>query len=217
MRHNFTIDAPNSLIRYSQNGWRMVSYADDPDVNSYQNGTAMVTDMIGQTALFLFNGTGVWVYGAKRPNHGTYGVIFDGAINKYNGTSATNVFQTLLFGKSNLEPAQHSLTLSNQDGWFDIDFIVWEVSIMDGKDQAYIDDSNYSNSTGATLLFQYLPSPSLWYIATNESGAYMSTLSTTQKGQPWTSLLVPSSVDPVAISGKLPPRHRPSACLPTLT
>lgn len=46
---------------------------------SYSNdGTFTLTNAASATAIFEFNGTGVWLYGAKRPNHGTYSVTLDG-------------------------------------------------------------------------------------------------------------------------------------------
>lgn len=46
---------------------------------SYSNGgTFTLTNATSATATFEFNGTGVWLYGAKRPNHGTYSVLMDG-------------------------------------------------------------------------------------------------------------------------------------------
>ncbi|KAF8324773.1 uncharacterized protein EI90DRAFT_2228955 [Cantharellus anzutake] len=74
MKHNLVVDAPNSLIHYSSGGWQMISLAGDPFANSYQNGTAIKSKTVGPTATLAFNGSAIWVYGARRSNHGNSSV-----------------------------------------------------------------------------------------------------------------------------------------------
>lgn len=47
-------------------------------MNSYANGTFTLTGDAGATMKFSFFGTGVWIWGAKRPNHGYFTVTIDG-------------------------------------------------------------------------------------------------------------------------------------------
>ncbi|KAF8334728.1 uncharacterized protein EI90DRAFT_3050000 [Cantharellus anzutake] len=215
MRRNFTIDAPNSLIQYSTAGWRLVYAADDPSANFYRNGTAVTSSTPGASATFDFFGTGIWVYGARRDNHGNYTVSLDGGMSIYDGHDPKGAFQVLLFGQSDLPSENHTLTILNSPGpgYFDIDFIIWETSITNGSTQVLIDDTTYSNNTDATSAFRYFPEPTSWTIGYLEPEAYNTTLSSAQKPNALTSLIVPSTADLVAIYGKLGPGHGPYKCV----
>lgn len=69
----------------------------------------------GQTATLKFNGTGIWAFGAKRENHGSYLATLDGTATLLSGyADAPGVFQTVLFSQTGLDPnTEHSLTLAN--------------------------------------------------------------------------------------------------------
>lgn len=77
---------------------------------------------------FSFNGTGVIVYGAKRPYYGQYSVTLDDVT--YTGEASFSdpaQFQVPLFSKVSLPQGVHIVTLTNTDPSgekaVDIDFV----------------------------------------------------------------------------------------------
>lgn len=76
-----------------------------------------------------FYGTALYLFSAKRDNHGEYSATFDnGAPISYDGFSEQNQFQVLLASKTDLELGEHKFTLTNgaEDGKFvGVDFIVF--------------------------------------------------------------------------------------------
>ncbi|KAF8324768.1 uncharacterized protein EI90DRAFT_3129518 [Cantharellus anzutake] len=216
MKLNFTVDAPNSLIYYVTSGWQLVPLT-DPSVDQYQNSTGVMTNIINATATFIFKGTGVWIYGAKRKNHGNYSVNLDGDVNAYSGYSPVDTFQNVLFGQSNLAPGLHALSVINlrggpSDGYFDIDYIVWEATVADNSTSLLVDDSSWFGSDGSVLMFEYLPSQSLWNIGAFDKGSYHDTISSTNTNHARTSIIVPSTADAIAVYGKVGPSHGRYAC-----
>ncbi|KII92350.1 hypothetical protein PLICRDRAFT_468309 [Plicaturopsis crispa FD-325 SS-3] len=92
-RTNTTIDNVSPLISYQPTAaWRPGTKATDPLFLQYSNGgTFYLTQIYGASASFSFNGTGVWIFGAKRPNHGPYNITLtsgDGASST--GSSASS-------------------------------------------------------------------------------------------------------------------------------
>ncbi|KAJ7470798.1 hypothetical protein FB451DRAFT_1368038 [Mycena latifolia] len=129
---NHTIDNVSPLITYSSN-WREGG-SDDSLISNYSNGTFTLSDTQGSYATFTFNGTAIWVYGAKRPNHGTYSVALDNNITVNDGFSSDSIIQTPLFMATNLADTTHSMTITNQEtnaslAFLDLDFITWTNSI----------------------------------------------------------------------------------------
>jgi hypothetical protein len=97
----------------------------------------------GANASFTFNGTGVYVYGAKRSTHGAYAVSVDGNVTHGNGTSAVSEFQQLLFADAGLPYGEHHVVLTNDytdtthPTFFDIDSVVITMGDGDAKCAAF--------------------------------------------------------------------------------
>jgi hypothetical protein len=82
-----------------------------------------------------FNGTGIYLYGAKRFNHGAYTVtIGQNPAVTLNGSASPDLFEQLLYGNGSLPYGQHTVTLSNAGapGYVDLDSVV----ITTGDDDA---------------------------------------------------------------------------------
>lgn len=75
--YNITISDSSPLITYSEN-WTDSSSV-DPLRSAYADFTFHATQELGAAAKFTFNGTGIYLFGARRDNHGQYGVSIDGA------------------------------------------------------------------------------------------------------------------------------------------
>lgn len=82
--------------------------------------------MTDGVASFNFNGTSIWIYGANRPNHGSYTVQVDGSTySGFNG-AGNNLFQQSLFNVSTLNQGMHSVKLTNTASnslYVDIDMV----------------------------------------------------------------------------------------------
>ncbi|KAJ8518723.1 hypothetical protein ONZ45_g4244 [Pleurotus djamor] len=135
-RVNHTIDDRSPLIRYLPAGaWRLGSRTQDPLGMRYDNnGTFTLTTEVGASASFTFNGTGIWILGAKRSNHGPYDVNLDNARHPGDGFSQEALFQVPLFAAMNLFNGLHTVQITNQPNqrdrpFIDIDSIIWETEV----------------------------------------------------------------------------------------
>ncbi|KAJ7730146.1 hypothetical protein B0H16DRAFT_1469726 [Mycena metata] len=126
---NFTIDDTSPLIQYV-GIWGAGTNVDplkhlrvtlnpvtlprlfNSDLCRYSNGgTFTLCNTLGSSATFTFNGTQVYVYGAKRDNHGPYSVTLDGTTTAFNGFSETALWTTL-FVSDVLAQGMHTITIT---------------------------------------------------------------------------------------------------------
>ncbi|KAJ6524014.1 hypothetical protein B0H19DRAFT_880169, partial [Mycena capillaripes] len=89
-------------------------------------GTFTLCNTLGSSATFTFNGTQVFVYGAKRDNHGPYSITLDGSTTTFDGFSRTALWTTL-FVSDALTQGLHTVTVTNQmrnpnNAYLDIDY-----------------------------------------------------------------------------------------------
>ncbi|KAJ7657878.1 hypothetical protein DFH06DRAFT_456155 [Mycena polygramma] len=154
---NFTIDNINPLIQYSPPAaWTEGSKTSDPLASSYSNGgTFTLCTTQGSSATFTFNGTQVYVFGAKRSNHGPYSITLDGVATLFDGNSADPIFGPL-FVSDVLAQKQHTVTLTNEltdtnSPFLDLDFITWTTNVAGGGQSKTVEDTadafTYSPST----------------------------------------------------------------------
>ncbi|KAI9572036.1 hypothetical protein HD554DRAFT_2066467 [Boletus coccyginus] len=130
------IDDKSPLILYDPT-WRQGT-AQDEYATDYYLGTFTINNVTNGSVTFNFNGTAVWLYGANRPNHGSYTVQVDSATySGFNG-AGDNLFQQSLFNTSSLSQAAHSVKLTNTATgglYVDIDMIVWQSQVGNTDDQ----------------------------------------------------------------------------------
>ncbi|KAJ7737880.1 hypothetical protein DFH07DRAFT_892813 [Mycena maculata] len=154
---NFTIDNVNPLILYTPAAtWTEGSAADDPLASDYSDGTFTLCTTKGSNATFTFNGTQVFVHGAKRSNHGPYSVTLDGITTDFDGFSENPIFGTL-FVSDVLTSGLHTVTVTNEllnqtFPFLDIDFITWTDTVADDGETTTIEDT--------TTAFSYQPATS---------------------------------------------------------
>ncbi|KAF9462288.1 hypothetical protein BDZ94DRAFT_1298624 [Collybia nuda] len=153
-----SIEDTSPLISYSR-GWRAGHGSDDPSVKLYSQSSFMLTNSKNETASFVFNGTSIEVYGAKRSNHGFFQVQLDDQLFSNDGKADPDVFQRVLFSAHNLTQGLHTFTITNQDELFlDIDFIIWETTIGENtNDKLYLETFQDTSPS-----FAYLPSETDW-------------------------------------------------------
>lgn len=134
------IDDKSPLIQYDST-WIPGNSMGDPYADRYYLGTFSTNNVTNGQASFSFNGTGVWIYGAKRSNHATYYYVqLDGVTwGPYNGVSTTQAFMQPIFNDSGLTQKMHTLTLTNQgsgsNNYVDIDLIVWQSEVGNSDQQ----------------------------------------------------------------------------------
>lgn len=108
----------------------------------------MVTNTSGASATFSFYGTGVQLFGSKRPTHGNFQITIDAItyppVNG-NDTGSSNQFQQPLFQTVALAPNYHTVKMVNlgtED--LDLDFV-----------RASLSQYNYSRSTHVWYLLRF--------------------------------------------------------------
>ncbi|KAI6099322.1 hypothetical protein EDD16DRAFT_1697453 [Pisolithus croceorrhizus] len=134
------IDDKSPLIRYDST-WLPGASWDDYDADQYYLGTFTTNNITNGLVLFSFNGTGVWIYGAKRPNRANYYYVQldDATFGPYNGVPTSQAFMQPIFNDSGFAQKMHTLTLTNQGTgsttYVDIDFIVWQSEVGNANQQ----------------------------------------------------------------------------------
>lgn len=122
------IDDKSPLIQYDST-WIPGNSMDDASADQYYLGTFSTNNVTNGQASFSFNGTGVWVYGARRLNHAPYYYVQldDVTWGPYNGVSTTQAFMQPIFNDSGLTQKMHTLTLMNHgsggNNYVDIDLL----------------------------------------------------------------------------------------------
>ncbi|KAF8070003.1 hypothetical protein FPV67DRAFT_1413702 [Lyophyllum atratum] len=151
-----TIEENSPLINYL-NGWTTGTSATDDAASSYSDSTFMATQVAGASASFVFNGTGVQIFGAKRGNHGPYVVkVDDSMYPAADGVAPPpGLFQQNLFSVDGLKQGRHEVTIINQAAAFlDIDFITWTTDFGKPSDKLFVNtfqdtDPSFAYSSGS--------------------------------------------------------------------
>ncbi|QRV82733.1 hypothetical protein RhiJN_10748 [Ceratobasidium sp. AG-Ba] len=161
MPYNVTIDDISPLITYKGQWADAFNSTVDIFTGRYLGRTFHTTQVNGDQAFFQFNGTAVYVFGAKRGNHGNYTVQIDDEIpRQYDGFAPTQpdgtdgIYQAPICVRTNLANGLHRVTLTNNgqlnQPYFDIDFVTWTSN-----------DEVYANKTYDDGQFNYAP-PDAW-------------------------------------------------------
>lgn len=213
VQRNQTAEDSSPLIKWvPANQWIDGSPADS-ELPKYSAGSFRLTTTNSAYASFSFNGTGVWIYGAKRFNHGPYRCNVDGndrPIQDGYSDPANNQISVPLCSAPNLRMGNHTITITNlwTDAnlpYLDVDYIIWETKISEQATlpSVVFDDADTSN-------IQYTP-PGEWSpnactnMAAYSSGSCHVTGSNTAKAT------VTFEGDAIAIYGGVGPQYGPYA------
>ncbi|KAJ7468225.1 hypothetical protein B0H11DRAFT_2305774 [Mycena galericulata] len=203
---NYTIDDVNPMIQYAPVGaWSAGDPSTDPSGMKYSNnGTFTLCTTKGSSASFSFNGTQVWVYGAKRSNHGPYSVQMDGKTTQYDGFSTQDEF-TYLFSSGPLASGQHTVVVTNAVNdttkpYLDIDYIIWSTDSSAVAENITLEDT--------ISQFSYQPS-NTWTttLPSSMSGFQSNTGHLTQQKD--ASVILSFSGDTVSVYGAVGPTLGP--------
>ncbi|KAI0062876.1 hypothetical protein BV25DRAFT_1915625 [Artomyces pyxidatus] len=200
---SFNVSAEDStpLITFSPVGAWTDTPDGDPSLQSYSAQSYHVTSAQGATATISFNGTGIWLFGAKRANYGAYTVAIDGEVVQGNAQSGQAAFQQMLGGKSGLAMGIHTAVLTNTGSGtsVDVDSIVFETQI--GSSGASVTNTTTDDLSPS---FVYLPTPQDWTI-NNLQGCLDNSLHFTQTGGAQAQFNFTG--DAVALYGTTSPDH----------
>ncbi|KAA1476066.1 hypothetical protein DENSPDRAFT_842954 [Dentipellis sp. KUC8613] len=158
---NVTSEDSTPLITYAPVG----AWNDSPDGDlfnqSYSGQSWHTTSTQGATATITFNGTGIWLFGAQRPNYGTYSISIDGQQTTGNAGAQNPSFQQLLGGQSGLPMGSHTVVFTNTGSQtsLDLDSLIFETQV--GPSGATVSQDTVDDSDPAV---QYLPSSTTWQI-----------------------------------------------------
>lgn len=198
---NVTAEDSSPLITWGPPG----AWNDSPDGDfasqSYSAQSWHKTSSQGAYATISFEGTGIWLYGAKRPDYGQYNFAVDGQSIQGSAKSETPAFQQLLGGKSGLPMGLHTVTLTNTGSGssIDLDSFVFETQI--GSTGAKMSKSTTDDSSPEIT---YTPSSSDWSSSPSTSNMN-NTLHYTQTGG--AQALFKFSGDAVAVYGTVSSDH----------
>ncbi|QRV82728.1 hypothetical protein RhiJN_10743 [Ceratobasidium sp. AG-Ba] len=157
---NFTVDDYSPLIEYQ--GQRFdsfnISLALDPFGNLYRDKSFHSSHTNGSAATISFKGTAIYIFGAKRGNHGYYHVSVDGDPGRqFDGYApqqpdgVDGVYQIPLFARNGMADGEHTVTLTNivngNRPFVDIDYIVWTQKGDVSFDSKIVEDGGFQYST----------------------------------------------------------------------
>ncbi|KAK4685712.1 hypothetical protein P7C73_g4437, partial [Tremellales sp. Uapishka_1] len=145
----------------------------DTSLDRYFDSTFHGTYTDGDAVELVFNGTAVYIYGAKRDNHGVYTAQLDGGNLQYIvGYANPSEFQQVIYTAAGLSAtSEHTLRLTNVPSqtnppanatlqwWFDVDYAVITTSTtgkvytskMDNTDPAIVYSGSGWSPGGADL------------------------------------------------------------------
>ncbi|KAF8598676.1 hypothetical protein BDV93DRAFT_609693 [Ceratobasidium sp. AG-I] len=136
MPSNSSVDDYSPLIQYDGQWLDSFNLSGDPFTSHYKDSSFHSSKTNNSKATFEFKGIGVYIFGAKRGNHGYYQVaIDDEPAQQFDGFAPTQpdgtdgVYQYPLYSKAGLKDGTHKVTLTNivngDRPYVDIDFIIW--------------------------------------------------------------------------------------------
>ncbi|KAF8160609.1 hypothetical protein B0H34DRAFT_795501 [Crassisporium funariophilum] len=146
--------------------WLTGSSATDNETDTYTAGSYRLTKTQGGTMSFSFNGTGIGIYGAKRPGYGLYQVQVDGkTLPTFDASSQVALFNQTLFNAT-LDNGYHTVILTNAGNTtLDVDYVAFESVLGQEAEQILVDtfQDNHPN-------FVYSPASS--WNAPSRPGTY---------------------------------------------
>lgn len=174
---NVSTDDASPLISYSPVGAWTDSPCNDLSAMLYSQQSWHTSSSYGASATFHFNGTGIWFFGARRPDYGPYNISIDGHSVSGNAQSQELSFQQLLGGRSGLSNGPHTAVFTNtgSGSFIDLDSIVFETE-TGSADSAVMTQTTMDDTSPAIT---YLPSQEDW-IFDNMQGWFNDTLHFTQ-------------------------------------
>lgn len=147
-----SIEDNSPLIEYSPGEWAPGRASPE----EYSQGNYMTTNITGAQASFIWTGSAVEVFGAKRPGHGQYQTkVGDQDYPLKQGSSDTDVFQTSLWSLSWARLISRTLFITKvgSPGSLDIDSISWTFPVGEDNEEVIVNTFQANDPS-----FRYRPS-----------------------------------------------------------
>ncbi|KAF8599209.1 hypothetical protein BDV93DRAFT_526285 [Ceratobasidium sp. AG-I] len=145
--YNFTLDDTSALFRYTNPDGKpwTDSPTSDPPLSSYWSSTYHSSSQFGASATLKFQGVAVYIYDAKRWQHGQFTIYLDGQnVLTGNHSAPTSSFKELMYSAENLSPGWHNLTTVNTDPsnnrYTEVDFVAWTTTMNSSLYEVYATD-----------------------------------------------------------------------------
>ncbi|KAF9568155.1 hypothetical protein CPC08DRAFT_702581 [Agrocybe pediades] len=192
---NVTLEDTSPMIRYSPD-WQ-TGLSTDPFADKYSEKTFTLTSQPGASVQFLYYGTNITVFGAHRPNHGTYTArLDDGPVFSASSAGVEAFMQVLYSGNATL--GMHTVTVTNQDSFFDLDYLTFSTSV--GKDGDNLIVNTYQDDHPS---FVYTPAAA--WITTSDKVSWFSGSNGHFTTQPSAVATLTFEGDAVAVYGPVGP------------
>ncbi|QRV96715.1 transmembrane protein [Ceratobasidium sp. AG-Ba] len=163
MPYNMTIGDTAPMFTYKGQWTELFGSGSDPYIDRYWGSSFHSSYTKGSQVSFSFNGTAIYAFGAKRPNHGHYTVTIDkGPAQRFDGYApiqpdgADGVFRVALFALAGLPNGLHTIVLTNDGGadadrpYLDFDYFTWTSNDPKPVDPyGTIDDVGFSYASPA--------------------------------------------------------------------
>ncbi|CAK5281331.1 unnamed protein product [Mycena citricolor] len=178
---NLTLDDCSPLISYGPSGaWRDASSNDTASLGYFGN-TYHSTNTTGATVTINFNGTGIEIYGAHRPEYGSYSMTMDGqSMGETSAASSAVQAQQLLGSATELANGPHTAVITSNGSGMDIDWVnlLTQVGVVGSTmTTSLVDDAdprvNYAGKWQTNNLNTYMNN-TLHYSSTAGSAASLS-------------------------------------------
>ncbi|KAG0701367.1 hypothetical protein DFH29DRAFT_990137 [Suillus ampliporus] len=206
------VDDKSPLIQYDS-GFNPGIAADDTSADRYFRGTSQRSNVVGSVAKFSFDGTAVWIYGAKRSNYGNYTVTLDNTSSVYNGEANPDEFQQVLFTQGGLTQGPHTVSLTNTGptpgSWFDIDMVAWQTEFTGTQLETEAIDDTDSRFQYPNAAWNTNPTSAILNLFNNGTGQFPTTSSSSTSVADATVTLTFTVTESVSIFGTVGPNNGP--------
>ncbi|KAG8957010.1 hypothetical protein FRC00_004593 [Tulasnella sp. 408] len=211
VQRNQTAEDSSPLIKWLPADQWIDGNSADNQLSKYSAGSFRLTTTNGAYAQFSFNGTGVWIYGAKRGNHGPYRCNVDGNDRPIqDGYSASDQISTELCSAPNLKMGSHTIKITNLQTdpnlpYLDVDYIIWETKI---SDEATVPSVVYDDADSTNI--RYTP-PGEWSPNACQNMAAYASSSCHVTGSNTAKATLTFQGDAIAVYGGVGPQYGPYA------
>ncbi|QRV82729.1 transmembrane protein [Ceratobasidium sp. AG-Ba] len=156
MPYNVTIGDISPIFTFKGQWTEFFGSGSDPYIDRYWGSSFHSSFTAGSQVSVTFNGTAIYIFGAKRVNHGHYTVKIDnGQAQRFDGYAPAQpdgidgVFRVALFAQTGLPNGLHTVVMTNDGGtdtgrpYLDIDYVTWTSNDPEPATSYNIDDGDF--------------------------------------------------------------------------
>ncbi|TFK23948.1 hypothetical protein FA15DRAFT_670034 [Coprinopsis marcescibilis] len=198
---NLTVEDCSPLVTYEPAGAWQDAPVEDPLVSRYSGQNFHSTSTSGATASITFHGTGITIFGGKRPGYGQYTLEIDGeTVVAGDARGPTDSTEEVLATINGLLLGNHRAVLTHTDE-LPMDIDSFTIHDLLGSPGSQISVQNFDDTSPA---ISYNPTPEAW-ILNSQNLFQNNTLHFSEA--PGASVSMPFAGDAVAVYGTISPDH----------